>query len=324
MGVILVTGCAGFIGSHICSHLLSQGKKVLGIDNLNDYYSSRLKVRNLVPLQAHKNFEFRQQCIGDLSGLMKISTSIDLVIHLAATPGVVPSLNQVQAYLDNNINKYNVLLDYMQIKGIKRLIFASSSSVYGNTPNGVESMVLQPISPYGFTKQMGEQLNYQYHYLHQISIVNLRLFSVYGERMRPDLALPKFMNSLLNNQAIDLYNNGNDYRDFTYIEDVVQAFMATINYLEQNAPCFQSINIGNNQPIKIRTLLSLLEEVSNRKAIYSNLKKRKGEVFRTAANISKAQLLLAYQPQTSIEEGIYKYYQWYQQQQEITPIPVGC
>lgn len=167
----------------------------------------------------------------------------------------------------------------MQIKGIKRLIFASSSSVYGNTPNGVESMVLQPISPYGFTKQMGEQLNYQYHYLHQISIVNLRLFSVYGERMRPDLALPKFMNSLLNNQAIDLYNNGNDYRDFTYIEDVVQAFMATINYLEQNAPCFQSINIGNNQPIKIRTLLSLLEEVSNRKAIYSNLKREKERYF---------------------------------------------
>lgn len=310
---ILVTGCAGFIGSHICEHLLKAGAQVLGIDNFSSYYDKGTKTANLESILPYKHFEFRELCVGNYEGLMQLEFEIDLVIHLAATPGVVPSLTNIQTYIDNNISKYNSLLSYMSAKKIKQLIFASSSSVYGNIAlkNYSESDPLQPISPYGFTKQAGEQLNYQYHYLHQISVVNLRLFSVYGERMRPDLALPKFVSRIEQNKPIYLYNNGNDYRDFTYITDVVDAFARTIEYLEKMPTVYQTLNIGNNKPIQMRKVVRMLEKLTEKKASLVGLEKRRGEVLQTSADITQAQKILGYQPTVHIEEGIERYYKWY-------------
>lgn len=313
MGVILVTGCAGFIGSHLCCHLLKQGNQVLGIDNFSDYYDKSLKKKNLKTIILFKNFEFRELCISQCQKLSDIS--IDLVIHLAATPGVVPSVDRIQDYIDNNISNYNVLLGYMKLKSIKKIIFASSSSVYGNHSNQyyLESLRLQPISPYGFTKQVGEQLNYQYHNLYDISVLNLRLFSVYGNRMRPDLALPKFLNNLLNNQPITLYNHGNDYRDFTHVKDVVNAFCSAIQYINQHINCYETINIGSKKPVQISKIVQILEQITNKKAICNYSEKRQGEVDYTAADISCAEQLLRYRPNVSIERGLWEYYEWFKQ-----------
>lgn len=317
MGVILVTGCAGFIGSHLCHHLLKEGRQVLGIDNFSSYYDKSLKKENINTILSFKNFEFRELCISQCQQLSDVP--IDLVIHLAATPGVMPSLDKIQAYIDNNISKYNYLLDYMKTNSIKKLIFASSSSVYGNHSIKYypESIPLQPISPYGFTKQVGEQLNYQYHNLHNISILNLRLFSVYGNRMRPDLALPKFLSNILNHQPITLYNYGNDYRDFTHIEDVISAFCNAIKYINQHNNCYQTINIGSKSPIQISQIVQILEQLTSIKAICNYSKKRQGEVLYTAADIHKAQELLGYQPKISIETGLRQYSEWFKQKHTL-------
>lgn len=318
MGIILVTGCAGFIGSHLCLHLLKQGKQVLGIDNFSSYYDKSLKEENLKNILSFKNFEFRALCVSECQQLS--DRPIDLVIHLAATPGVTPSLNKIQAYIDNNISNYNYLLAYMKKNSIKKLIFTSSSSVYGNQSREYypESIPLQPISPYGFTKQVGEQLNYQYHNLYNISVFNLRLFSVYGNRMRPDLALPQFLSRILNYQPITLYNHGKDYRDFTHIEDIIDAFCNTIEYLNQPINCYETINVGCGAPVQIVKIVQMLEQITGIKAIYNYAQKRQGEVLYTAADIHQAQELLNYQPKVAIQAGLRQYCKWFMQKHGFT------
>lgn len=308
--MILVTGCAGFIGSHLCQALLKQGREVIGIDNFSPYYNRILKEKNLEKLLHDDNFEFLELCV---SNCIQLATKpIELVIHLAATPGVVPSLTNVNHYINNNVSRYNMLLELMEEQGIRKVIFASSSSVYGNQSleRYSEKVIPAPISPYGFTKQVGEQLNYQYHLLHGFSVINLRLFSVYGNRMRPDLALPKFVNGLLQNQAIDLYNNGNDYRDFTHIKDVVVAFLKAINYLETSSHCYETINIGNGVPVKILDVVNWLEKITGRSVTCNYASKRQGEPLYTCSDITRAQQLLDYNPAITLEEGLSSYWQW--------------
>lgn len=308
--MILVTGCAGFIGSHLCQALLKQGREVIGIDNFSPYYNRILKEKNLEKLLHDDNFEFLELCVSNCIQLA--IKPIELVIHLAATPGVVPSLTNVNHYINNNVSRYNMLLELMEEQGIRKVIFASSSSVYGNQSleRYSEKVIPAPISPYGFTKQVGEQLNYQYHLLHGFSVINLRLFSVYGNRMRPDLALPKFVNGLLQNQAIDLYNNGNDYRDFTHIKDVVVAFLKAINYLETSSHCYETINIGNGIPVKILDVVNWLEKITGRSVTCNYASKRQGEPLYTCSDITRAQQLLDYNPAITLEEGLSSYWQW--------------
>jgi len=308
--MILVTGCAGFIGSHLCQALLRQGRKVVGIDNFSPNYDRKLKEENLELLWQHDNFEFLELCLSNCTQLA--TKNIDLVIHLAATPGVVPSLTNIQHYIDNNISRYNLLLDFMEEQGIRKVIFASSSSVYGNQSLKTysETLIPAPISPYGFTKQVGEQLNHQYHLVHGFSIINLRLFSVYGNRMRPDLALPKFVDGLLQKQAINLYNNGNDYRDFTHIKDIVIAFLKAIDYIENANSCYETINIGRGIPVKILDVVSCLERITGKKIKRNYTLKRQGEPLYTCSNIERAKELLDYSPTILLEEGLLSYWNW--------------
>ena len=319
MKTILVTGCAGFIGGHVSLYLLKLGYHVIGIDNFNNYYSVETKKETLSSLLKYHNFEFRNHCISDLKALNRIDYNIDLVIHLAAIPGVVFSVKNLDLYLENNVYKYKIFLDFLAERNISKVIFASSSSVYGSqsVQSYSEELPLSPLSPYGFTKQVGEQLNYQYFIHNGINFMNLRLFSVYGNQMRPDLAIAIFVKKLISNQPIELFNNGNDLRDFTHVSDVVDAISSSIDYINKKTKCFDVFNIGNNSPIKVIDLLKIIEKTAQLKANYIKKEKRLGEPEYTSADISKAKKLLNYQPKINIYDGVQEYYNWFLKKQFI-------
>ncbi|WP_430973276.1 GDP-mannose 4,6-dehydratase [Sunxiuqinia rutila] len=315
---IVVTGCAGFIGSHLSEKLLAAGNQVIGIDNFDPFYDRQVKERNLSGFQNHPHFRFIEVDLANQEDLSRelAQEQIDVIVHLAGKAGVRPSIEDPQGYIRANITATQNILDVMKNKGIKKLAFASSSSVYGNTketPFHEEQDVSRPISPYAFTKKACELLNYTYHSLYELDIINLRFFTVFGPRQRPDLAIHKFTRLILNGEEIPMFGDGSTSRDYTYYEDTVAGIQGAIDYLQTNQGVYETLNLGNNQPVKLSEMIAAIEKACGVKANIKQLPMQPGDVDITFANIEKAKKMLGYNPQYSFEEGVKNFVNWYRQ-----------
>lgn len=309
---ILLTGAAGFIGSHLSERLLSLGHEVIGIDNFDPFYDRSIKEENLSISREHKSFEFYEIDFASQPNELNTLPDFDVLIHLAAKAGVRPSIENPKAYIEANYTGTLNLLEFLKERGVKKMVFASSSSVYGNCPNipFTETEPLdKPISPYAFTKRGCEMMNYTYHHLENIDMVNLRFFTVYGPRQRPDLAIHKFIKKILNNEPIQMFGDGSTARDYTFVDDIVTGILSSMDYVLNNS-CFEIINLGNNQPVKLHELIANIEEAVGKKAVIEQLPMQPGDVDITFANIEKAQRLLGYQPTTNIKTGLAKFVEW--------------
>ena len=316
LSTVIVTGCAGFIGSHLSEQLLAAGHKVIGIDNFDPFYKRDVKERNLSSFKDHPHFRFIEVDLADGEALRKglEQETVDVIVHLAGKAGVRPSIEDPNGYIRANIVATQNILDLMKDKGIKKLAFASSSSVYGNTketPFHEEQDVSNPISPYAFTKKACELINYTYHSLYELDIINLRFFTVFGPRQRPDLAIHKFTRLILSGEEIPMFGDGSTSRDYTYYEDTVAGIRGAISYLENNARVYETINLGNNQPVTLSAMISAIEKATGIKANIKQLPMQPGDVDITFANIGKAQELLGYNPKYSFEEGVKNFVDWY-------------
>jgi UDP-glucuronate 4-epimerase len=313
MNTFLVTGCAGFIGSHVCELLLHNGHTVIGVDNFDPFYARTIKEKNTLGFINHPQFKFYELDI--TKGLDAITeTGIDAVIHLAAKAGVRPSIQDPAGYILTNITGTQKVHEFMLAKAITKLVFASSSSVYGNNktvPFSETDNVDNPISPYAFTKKAGELMNYTFHDLYKIDIVNLRFFTVYGPRQRPDLAINKFIKKVISNEPLVLFGNGETARDYTYVEDTVTGIYAALQYCLANKNVYQTVNLGNNNPVKLSQLVHTIYALLGKQENLQHEPMQPGDVDITFADISKAATLFNYNPATEINAGLQKYIDWY-------------
>jgi len=312
MHKILLTGAAGFIGSHVAEYLLHQGHQVFGIDNFDDFYSRSIKEQNISACLLNPSFTFIEGNVGDVASLFP-HINFGVVIHLAAKAGVRPSIVQPEQYIDANLSQTMALLQWMKGLGMNKLVFASSSSVYGNNvkvPFAESDPVDHPISPYAFTKKAGELLTHTFHHLAHMDVINLRFFTVYGERQRPDLAIHKFAKSMLNGEAITLFGNGSTSRDYTYVGDIVQGIISSMDYVLSHQKVYETINLGSKNPIQLIDLVHTLEEIIGTPANIQWMDMQEGDVDRTFADIQKAERLLQYAPNTSLKEGLTRFVAW--------------
>jgi len=309
--MILVTGCAGFIGSHLTEHLLKDGYDVIGIDNFNDYYDPSRKRKNIAGLLKSKRFALIACDVRDKNKLRKIfeKNRIEKIVHLAACVGVRPSLEQPELYFDVNVLGTLNLLELARKYKAKQFIFASTSSVYGlNKPPFNEAQETATIiSPYAASKRSAELLCQVYAHNYNIPTTCLRFFTVYGPRGRPDMAVYKFTDGIAKGQAIERYGKGKMKRDFTYIDDIIAGILLAL----KKPFDFEIINLGNNRPVQVNTLIKLIEKNLCKKAKIIDRPMQKGDVPITYADISKAKRLLGWKPKTSIEEGIKLFVEWY-------------
>lgn len=313
----LITGGAGFIASSLAQHLLKNQNTVVCLDNFDAFYDRSIKENNIKDLFDYTDFKFIEGDIRDKVLLHKIfeENTIDLVFHLAAKAGVRPSILQPQEYYDVNVSGTLQLLEAMKHYKINKLIFASSSSVYGNNSSGPSSEtenVEFPISPYAATKRSGELLLHTFHHLYGVNVVNLRLFTVFGPKQRPDLAIHKFFKRIYKQEAIEVYGDGSTKRDYTYIDDVIHGFVLSAKHLFEKSIVYETVNIGNNKPVTLNELINLLEEVTQKKVIKKHFTTQQGDVNSTCANIQKAQKLLNYYPSTTMKEGLIQFKNWYE------------
>ncbi len=315
MSTILITGCAGFIGSHCTKALLKAGHKVIGLDNLNDYYNPLWKKQNLKEFENENNFTFNQLDIIDQEMVEKQilqKAKIDKILHLAARAGVRPSIKTPLVYEKVNVLGTLNLLELAKKYQIPHFVFASSSSVYGNqqsVPFKETDPVNQPISPYAATKKSAEMLCYTYAHLYNIKMTCLRFFTVYGPAGRPDMAPYLFTKAIFNDQVITKFGEGTTRRDYTYIDDIVQG---VVNALSRPFR-FEIINLGNNQPVSLNKFLDLLQEIIGKKAKIKQIQMQPGDVDQTYADITKAQKLLDFEPSTSFTQGLKKFVPWYKE-----------
>jgi UDP-glucuronate 4-epimerase len=339
----LVTGAAGFIGSHLCEHLLDDGWTIAGVDNFDDFYDPQIKHRNISECLKNKNFRLIEADIRDSAAMEKaVSDGIEIIVHLAARAGVRPSIALPLLYADVNVNGTMVLLEAAKKHKIDKFIFGSSSSVYGNNkkvPFSEDDNVDFPISPYAATKKAGELICHTYHHLHGINIICLRFFTVYGPRQRPDLAIYKFAKLIEQGKPIPIYGDGTMMRDFTYIDDIIDGTVAAIKKLTaENAESaeneiigknsassadsavrtksigFNIYNLGESRPIKVNDLVVQIEKALGKKAIKEYLPPQPGDVERTYADVTKAVKELGYNPKTTIEQGLAEFVKWLRQQ----------
>ena len=319
MNTILVTGGAGFIGSHLCGRLLRDGHRVICIDNFDSFYDPNIKIKNVEGLvkQFPNQFELVTGDIRNHDHLAEVfkKNRFDFVIHLAARAGVRPSIEQPLLYQDVNIRGTITLLEACKEYGIKDLVFASSSSVYGENqrvPFSEEDLDIQPISPYGATKRAGELLCYSYHHLYGMNIACLRIFTAYGPRQRPEMAIHKFTRLVDQGEKIPIYGDGSSRRDYTYIDDLIEGIIAVI----QRHKGFEIYNLGESQTTTLKELIHLIEEALGKKANIETLESQPGDVSVTYADISKAKRMLGYQPNVKIEEGIKRFVEWHKRENE--------
>ncbi|MBN2132726.1 MAG: GDP-mannose 4,6-dehydratase [Sedimentisphaerales bacterium] len=309
----VVTGAAGFIGSHLTERLLKDGWAVVGVDNFDAFYDPAIKRRNVAACVANEDFTLVEADIRDKSAMERaVSDDTDVVIHLAARAGVRPSIEQPQLYADVNINGTVVLLEIARQRGLRRFIFASSSSVYGNNekvPFSEADNVDFPISPYAATKKAGELICHTYHHLYDISMICLRFFTVYGPRQRPDLAIHKFARLIEAGEPLPVYGDGTMMRDFTYIDDIIQGIIASIG----RCTGYDIYNLGESQPICVNDLISELENALGKKAIRNHLPLQPGDVDRTYADVARAEKELAYRRTTDIRTGLAHFVTWLRQ-----------
>ena len=313
---IVVTGCAGFIGSSISSELLSLGYTVLGIDSLSSYYDINIKRANLRYLESFEKFHFLKKSINHLIEKDFNIHEWDLCIHLAASPGVLPSVDNAEEYHLNNVTGTSNLLKTLNEVGIKKIIFASSSSVYKDNGIGLfkeQEDETSPLSPYGKTKLKGESLLAEYHKKMGFDVLILRLFSVYGPKIRPDLALFKFASAMLENKPISIYGDGTSQRDYTHIKDVVKGMLAAIRFIGENNSIMEIINIGNGNPIRLNMLIKLLEKELQISAQVNYIDSKKAEMQYTGANISKARSILSYNPDIEFKRGVHEFIHWFKE-----------
>jgi UDP-glucuronate 4-epimerase len=314
---ILVTGGAGFIGSTLCEKLVRLNQKVVCVDNFNNFYNPLIKKNNILNLTEDKNFILYEADICDREFLKKIfnENKIEIVIHLAAMAGVRPSIENPLLYEKVNIEGTINLLECLKEENIKKLIFASSSSVYGgNTkvPFSEKDNVDLPISPYASTKRAGELICYTYHHLYDISAFCLRFFTVYGPRQRPEMAIHKFTRKIFNGEEINIYGDGSSSRDYTYIDDIISGITASIDALKG----YEIINLGNSHPATLSGLIKIIEKASGINAITKFEEMKPGDVFTTFADIGKASGLLSYDPATPLTDGIGRFISWYKKIRE--------
>ena len=324
---VLVTGAAGFIGFHLSLALLDRDDEVIGVDNLNDYYDPALKQLRLDEIARHpkvSNFEFIKADISDRPYMAQLFAdhSFDVVVNLAAQAGVRYSLENPHAYVDSNLVGFVNILEGCRHSKVKHLVYASSSSVYGmnvKQPFSAEDRVDYPVSLYAATKKSNELMAHTYSHLYNIATTGLRFFTVYGPYGRPDMAYYKFTKAILNGDPIDVYNNGDMKRDFTYVDDVVEGIwrvMGVRPLLQRSevssavAP-YRVLNIGNNSPVTLREFITAIEAALGKKAIEKRLPMQAGDVPMTYADIDPLIELCGFQPNTSIEDGIKKFVDWY-------------
>lgn len=313
---ILVTGGAGFIGSTLIDKLLSDfpGINIINIDNFSDFYNPRIKQKNIENHLKNKNYYLYKTDIENQSDLEKIFNKhkIDIVVHLAARAGVRPSIEDPISYVKTNILGTVNILECIKKYQVPKIVFASSSSVYGNsTANkfNEELKLNEPISPYAATKLSCEQIIYTYSKLYEIQAVLLRFFTVFGPRQRPDLAINKFTKLISNNQPIQMFGDGNTVRDYTYIDDIISGVISAIKYDKTQ---YEIFNLGGGSPVSLKEMINSIEKAIGKKAIIEKLPMQAGDVDKTAADISKARQKLNFNPTTNFDNGIKKFIQWYQ------------
>ncbi len=309
---ILITGGAGFIGSHLAEKLIHEKHQVTIIDNFDPFYDPLIKRKNLQSLIGNPDFNLLEVDICDNEKLNQwFPKEIDAIVHLAAKAGVRPSISDPISYQETNVVGTQNLLELTRKNEIKTFIFGSSSSVYGvnkKVPWKESDRVLEPISPYASTKVSSELLGHVYSHLYGIQFLALRFFTVYGPRQRPDLAIHKFFRMILNDEALTVYGDGSTYRDYTYVDDIVQGICQALRYKETN---YEVINIGNSSTISLADLISEIEMVVGKKAIVKRLPEQPGDVPKTYADITKAKELLDYEASTTIRQGLQNFYKWY-------------
>lgn len=313
---ILVTGGAGFIGSHLVEKLLEQNKKVIVVDDFNNFYNPKFKEENIVDFANNKNFKLYKTDICNLEKLNKIfkENKIGTIIHLAARAGVRPSIENSNLYYRVNVLGTVNLLEVAAKHNIKNFIFSSSSSVYGNNqkvPFSEEDRIDNPISPYAATKKSGELACYTYHDLYDINMICLRFFTVYGPKGRPDMALYKFTELISQGKEIEMYGEGNTSRDYTYIDDIVAGILLSIDYIKQNKNIYEIFNLGNSNTVKLKYFIKVIAREVGMKAKIREIPMQSGDVVKTYADLSKSKKLLGYKPKVEIEEGIARFVEWY-------------
>ena len=314
----LITGIAGFIGSHLARNLLIRGDKILGIDNISDYYDVNLKYDRLNSLKSYKNFIFEKIDISNYSDLEKIikKYKVSKICHLAAQAGVRYSLEAPMEYIKSNIVGHLNMLEICRNYEIRNIVYASSSSVYGgNTkvPFSISDRVDNPVSLYAATKRSDELMSYTYNHLYGINTIGLRFFTVYGPWGRPDMATWIFTKKIINEEPIEVFNNGNMERDFTYIDDIINGTVSILDSCkdDSNDNFSKVYNIGNNKPENLLNFISLIEENLGKKAIKIMKPLQKGDVPNTYADIKDIQADYNFTPKTKLAEGIPKFIEWF-------------
>lgn len=341
MKTYIVTGGAGFIGSTLVGKLLLEGNKVINIDNFNDYYDLSIKIENVLESVGYTqsiinneklkkeerleklkkdinsdNYNLEIVDIRDIEELDRIfyNNEIDCVINLAAMAGVRPSLEDPMLYTDVNIKGLMNLLECCKKYEVKKFIQASSSSVYGNSktvPFKETDIVDFAISPYAATKKSGEVIGHTYYHLYNIDMVQLRFFTVYGPRQRPDLAIHKFTKMILAGEAIPFYGEGDTERDYTFIDDIVDGIYKSIQHIEKNNGVYEIINLGESETISLKKMVEVIENSLGKKALINKMPMQPGDVQRTNADITKAKKMIGYNPETNFKDGIDKFIKWY-------------
>ncbi len=310
----LITGGAGFIGSHLSERLLAQGHEVVSLDSFNDYYDPRHKRLNVVPVLGKPGYTLVEMDILDCDGLQKLfrEQRFDVIVHLAARAGVRPSIAQPLLYEKVNMEGTLNLLELSRHAGIKKFIFASSSSVYGENPKvpfSEDDRVDFPISPYAATKKAGEEMCYTYHHLYGLKITCLRFFTVYGPRQRPDMAINKFTKLIAAGEKVPMYGEGTSRRDYTYVSDIIDGIEKSIDACS----AYHVYNLGESRTIELRALIQLIQESLGKKALVEQLPAQPGDVPITYADISKARREIGYHPQVDLTEGVRRFVEWFQE-----------
>jgi len=315
---VLVTGAAGFIGSHLAGRLVNLGYQVVGLDNFDDYYPPEIKRHNISTLETEKGFSLIEGDIRDTELVERLFAKYEfnLVAHLAARAGVRPSIQNPVLYQDVNIKGTINLLEASRTHNVKRFVFASSSSVYGSNtkvPFSEDDMVVNPTSPYASSKAAGELFCRTYNHLYDLPVTALRLFTVYGPRQRPEMAIHLFTRMIDSGEEIPLFGNGTSKRDYTYVSDIIDGMIPALNSQQQG---FEVFNLGDSNPVTLDYLIGLIEKALDKKAKTSRQAMQPGDMLITFAEISKAKAALSFQPETSIEEGIPLFVRWYLENKE--------
>lgn len=312
--VVLITGAAGFIGSHLTDRLLAQGRPVVGLDNFCDFYDPAAKRRNLAKAMGNPAFTLVEADIRDREKVLRTFEQHRpaAVVHLAAMAGVRPSIERPAYYTDVNLSGTVNLLDAAVAQNVKQFLFASSSSVYGNNPKvpfAETDPVDHPISPYAATKKAGELICHSYWHVHHLPIFCLRFFTVFGPRQRPDLAINKFLRLVSQGKPIPVFGDGSTSRDYTYVQDIVAGIEAAMQRCDPAAG-YRIYNLGGNHPASLSQLIQTVEEVVGKKAILQRLPMQPGDVERTWADLSRSAAELGYRPTTTLLEGITRQWEW--------------